>query len=148
MKTSHVLPERDKAPEPQSSSYPLTMTEKPLEPENPGASNLRPRQFTAEERLRMQAERAAKVAEWSKLTLRQTFADERWMRAHLSAAGMRFGSTVEPATEGRLRSKLRSAGVLSDRIRAAIGGDLDDFLRLNPGLPLWAAAIAAAWTDT
>lgn len=83
--------------------------------------------------------RQLKRAEWATLTLRQTWADESWMRAHLVAAGLRIKDNSEPATVPRLRSLLRRVGIQGPEFKAATGTDPEGFLSLNPGLPLWAA---------
>lgn len=86
-----------------------------------------------------------KRAEWAKLDLhaetrlRQTWADETFMRAHISAAGLRVSDNIEPATVTRLRSLLRRVGIQGPEIDASVGTDLVGFLKLNPLLPLWAA---------
>ena len=86
-----------------------------------------------------------KRAEWAKLDLhadtrlRQIWADETFMRAHISAAGLRVSDNIEPATVTRLRSLLRKVGIQGPEIGASVGTDLVGFLKLNPLLPLWAA---------
>lgn len=97
----------------------------------------RPR--SADELAAARAARAAKRLGWSKLGLRQQWADEAWMRAHLATAGVRAPDSGEPATANRLRLLLRRAGVGNDEARTAVGVDMDEYLSLNPGLPLWAA---------
>ena len=77
--------------------------------------------------------------EWATLTLRQQWADEAWMRAHLHEAGIRVTDSREPATVSRLRLKLGRAGITPSEAREAVGGTLAEYLRMNPGLPLWAA---------
>jgi len=81
----------------------------------------------------------AKLAQWSHLTLRQDFADEAWMRAHLRVAGVSVKYDVEPATVERLRALLRRACVSRLDAENAVGRDLSGFLAMNLGLPLWAA---------
>ena len=83
--------------------------------------------------------RRLKIAGWSDLKLRQTFADEAWMRDHIKAAGLRAPSQMEPATVPRLRSLLKRAKVAGPEINECIGTTLSGFLALNPLLPLWAA---------
>jgi hypothetical protein len=83
--------------------------------------------------------RQARVTEWASLNLRQQWADADHMRDHLSAAGVRIGSNLEPATAARMRSVLRGAGVLGVESYDALGCGLEKFLKLNPALPLWAA---------
>jgi hypothetical protein len=81
----------------------------------------------------------AKRAQWATLNLRQVWADAAFMRGHLSVAGLQVKSSTEPATVNRLKTKLRSIGVHSPEIQDAIGMPLMKFLKVNPGLPLWAA---------
>ncbi len=81
----------------------------------------------------------AKRAQWATLNLRQEWADAAFMRGHLSMAGLRVNVSTEPATVNRLKTKLRSIGVHSPEIQEAIGMPLAKFLKVNPGLPLWAA---------
>lgn len=76
---------------------------------------------------------------WAKLTLRQTWADEAFMRSHLRAAGIRIASALEPATQLRLRQLLRRAGVLGGEFIDSTGLSVSAFLCANPNLPLWAA---------
>lgn len=76
---------------------------------------------------------------WASLTLRQAWADEAYMRAHLRAARVRVGSDNEPATVPRIKAKLRAVGIHSPEIQDAIGMPLGRFLEVNPKLPLWAA---------
>jgi hypothetical protein len=83
--------------------------------------------------------RQAQIAEWATLTLRQHWADESFMRDHLRTAGVRIGSNLEPATVRRLRSVLRAAGLQGVETHDALGCSLNQFLKLNPELPLWAA---------
>ena len=61
------------------------------------------------------------------------------MRDHLRMAGLRVTVSAEPATVNRVKTKLRSIGVQSPEIQAAIGMPLSRWLTSNPGLPLWAA---------
>jgi len=98
----------------------------------------RPR--SADELAAARAAHAAKRLAWSNLALRQQWADEAWMRAHLATAGVRVPDSGEPATANRMRQLLRRAGgVRDEEARAAVGADMDEYLSLNPGLPLWAA---------
>ena len=83
--------------------------------------------------------RQLKTTSWSKLNLRQAFADETFMRNHIKAAGLRSPNCVEPATVSRLRSMLTRAKVTGPEITASVGTNLGGFLALNPLLPLWAA---------
>lgn len=81
----------------------------------------------------------AKREQWASLDLRQTWADEAFMRSHLKAAGLVVRNNAEPATASRLRSLLFKAGVMGPEARAALGKTLQEFLTANPKLPLWAA---------
>jgi hypothetical protein len=83
--------------------------------------------------------RHLKLTRWYSLNLRQTFADETFMRNHIKAAGLRSPNRVEPATVARLRSLLKRASVTGPEITASVGTTLGGFLALNPLLPLWAA---------
>ena len=100
---------------------------------------------TPEELAQARADYEAKKAEWAKLPLRQTFADESHMREHLRVAGVRIASNVEPATVARVRQLLRRVGLLGDVVNEALGMGrdgpigIDGYLQRNPGLPLWAA---------
>jgi hypothetical protein len=80
-----------------------------------------------------------KVESWKSLELRQTFADEDFMRSHIKAAGLRSPHNQEPATSGRLHQLLFKAGLRGMEVRDAIGTTLPKYLALNPSLPLWAA---------
>ena len=84
--------------------------------------------------------KAARRARWALLPLKQRFADELFMRGQLKAAGLRVTCSNEPTTVRRLKALLRRAGVHSHEVQDAVGTTLAGFLRLNPGLPLWAAA--------
>jgi hypothetical protein len=81
----------------------------------------------------------AKRAKWATLNLRQVWADAAYMRDHLSMAGLRVTVNTEPASVNRMKTKLRGVGVHSPEIQEAIGMPLAKFLKVNPGLPLWAA---------
>lgn len=81
----------------------------------------------------------AKRAVWSKLDLRQDWADEAFMRGHIKAAGLRAPDSMEPATVSRLRARLARAGVKAPEILVCLGTTLAGYLELNPKLPLWAA---------
>jgi hypothetical protein len=83
--------------------------------------------------------RAAQLAAWSKLDLRQTWRDERWMRAHLVRAGIRVASNLEPATPKRVRQLCRRAGITEREIQDAVGLNSEQYLKRNPRLPVWAA---------
>lgn len=102
-------------------------------------TNLPFRVFTADDREAGRNTRADKLAKWSTLDLRQDFADEIFMRNHIKAAGLRSPIRTEPATQPRLRSLLHHAGVIASEANEAVGTTLSGYLKLNPGLPLWAA---------
>lgn len=80
-----------------------------------------------------------KRRQWASLHLRQSWADEAFMRGHLKAAGLQVRHNGEPATVARLKTKLRAVGIHGPEIQDAIGLPLRSFLQVNPGLPLWAA---------
>ena len=101
--------------------------------------NLTGRVFTADELEAGRQTRASKLAKWAALDLRQDFADETFMRNHIKAAGLRAPIRTEPATQPRLRSLLHHAGVAASEANEAVGTTLSGYLKLNPGLPLWAA---------
>jgi hypothetical protein len=86
-----------------------------------------------------QAALQEKREQWATLNLRQHFADESFMRAHLKSAGLIVKSSAEPATVTRLKALLRKAGVNGPEIASSIGGSIAQYLGLNPMLPLWAA---------
>jgi hypothetical protein len=116
-----------------------------------------PHTFSASDSRALQARatavRAEKAQQWAELDLRQTFADEAFMRAHLRAAGLRINNSNEPATVPRLAVLLRRAGVEGQEVVQSIGpfwqtaagrsmgrdAVLFKFLTMNPRLPLWAA---------
>lgn len=83
--------------------------------------------------------RAEERERWSSLNLRQDFADEAFMRANLSAAGVRAPETAEPATPKRLVKFARRAGIRAQEFHDAVGMDAAGYLAKNPRLPLWAA---------
>lgn len=85
------------------------------------------------------AARAAKLAKWAKLDLRQEFADEIFMRNHIRAAGLRAPIRAEPATTSRLRTLLHRAGIHAPEANEAVGTTASGYLKLNLSLPLWAA---------
>jgi hypothetical protein len=85
------------------------------------------------------AARAAKLAKWAALDLRQSFVDETFMRNHIRAAGLRAPNRAEPATTPRLRTQLHRAGVHAQEANEAVGATLSNYLKLNLNLPLWAA---------
>lgn len=80
-----------------------------------------------------------KRRQWASLHLRQSWADEGFMRGHLKAAGIQVRHNGEPATVARLKTKLRAVGIHGSEIQDAIGMSLRRFLQVNAGLPLWAA---------
>jgi hypothetical protein len=82
---------------------------------------------------------AQRRAAWAKLSLRQDWADETFMRSHLRAAGVRIPDNTEPATSTRMKSILRKLWITSPQIIEAVGTSIAGYLTLNPGLPLWAA---------
>ena len=83
--------------------------------------------------------RAAKLAKWATLDLRQDFDDSAFMRNHIKAAGLRAPIWTEPASTPRLRILLHLAGVDAPEANEALGTTLSGYLKLNEGLPLWAA---------
>ena len=85
------------------------------------------------------AARAAKLAEWAALDLRQDFADETFMRNHIKAAGLRAPNRAEPATTSRLRTQLHRAGIHAPEANEGVGTTVSGYLKQNPRLPLWAA---------
>lgn len=99
-----------------------------------------PHTFRQEDSIKGYLSRCAKREEWAALELRQDWADEGFMRAHLQAAGIRIPDNNEPATPARLGTMLRRAGVLGQEAQEAVGTTLAGFLGLNPKLPLWAAS--------
>ena len=101
--------------------------------------NLPARVFTTDELEAGRQTRAAKLAKWAALDVRQDFADETFMRNHIKAAGLHAPIRTEPATQPRLRSLLHHAGVAASEANEAAGTTLSGYLKLNPGLPLWAA---------
>lgn len=81
----------------------------------------------------------AKREQWASLNLRQTWADEAFMRDHLRAAQLIVANNLEPATVNRLRSLLRRVGIHGPDVQDCVGTDLKGYLEKNPDLPLWAA---------
>lgn len=81
----------------------------------------------------------AKQVHWATLNLRQTWADSVFMKGHLRTAGLRVKYSAEPATVSRIKDRLKTIGKGSKETREAIGMPLAKFLKINPGLPLWAA---------
>ena len=77
--------------------------------------------------------------QWASLNLRQTWADEAFMRDHLRAARLIVANNLEPATVKRLRSLLRRAGLRESDVRDCVGTNLTGYLEKNQNLPLWAA---------
>lgn len=78
-------------------------------------------------------------AVWAALDLRQDWADAGWLRAHLTAAGLRVATSNEPATVARIKAKLRGVGIHSPEIQEAVGMTVARWLAVNPRLPLWVA---------
>ena len=95
--------------------------------------------FSAEDRIAGMALRQEKLAHWATLGTRQDFVDERFMRSILSAAKLVSPTRFEPATVSRLRSMLRKIDIQGVETKEAIGTSIEEFLVLNPNLPLWAA---------
>ena len=60
------------------------------------------------------------------------------MRGHLRVAGILVTVSVEPATEPRIKAKLRQVGVFGKEIKEATGMTVNEYLKSNPNLPLWA----------
>jgi hypothetical protein len=87
----------------------------------------------------MHEAKLSKRAGWATLDLRQNWADEAWLRAHLAAAGLRVTANNEPATVARLKTLLRRSGVESPEAQASVGMSLKRWLVANPRLPLWVA---------
>ncbi len=77
--------------------------------------------------------------QWASLNLRQTWADEAFMRDHLRAARLRVACNLEPATVKRLQSLLRRVGIYGPDVQDCLGTNLQGYLERNPDLPLWAA---------
>lgn len=123
-----------KGPQGIQAPTPLVPSGKPICGQRHRASNLAPIDSG-----KAHAAAKAKRAQWATLNLRQEWADAAFMRGHLSMAGLRVNVSMEPATVNRLKTKLRSIGVHSPEIQEAIGMPLAKFLKVNPGLPLWAA---------
>ena len=87
----------------------------------------------------MQEAQQTRRQAWAALPLRQDWADEGWLRAHLTVARLRVTVSGEPATVARMKAKLRSIGIHSPEVQEAVGMTLAGFLKANPRLPLWAA---------
>ena len=66
----------------------------------------------------------SKRIEWADLDLRQTWADESFMRSHIRASGMNSPSRNEAATVIRLPCLLRRAGVMGLETRTSLGTPL------------------------
>lgn len=122
----------------QSLLIPFPADSSRFSPQN-SRTKLPGRAFTADELEAGRHTRADKLAKWATLDLRQDFADEAFMRNHIKAAGLRAPVRTEPATQPRLRSLLHQAGVAAPEANEAVGTTLSGYLKLNPGLPLWAA---------
>lgn len=119
---------RSDAPTPSPISF------KPIEaPQEPG------RAAPALDHAAMLEARRAKLAVWATLDLRQDWSDAGWLRGHLAVAGLRVSVSNEPAGVARMKAKLRSTGVMSPEIQAAVGMTLEKYLKANPKLPLWVA---------
>ena len=95
--------------------------------------------FSAEQREAGKLVRLEKLALWATLDTRQAFVDERYMRSIVQAAGLNCPMRNEPASVARLRSLLRRIDIGGVETREAIGLSIEQFLVLNPNLPLWAA---------
>ena len=95
--------------------------------------------FSAEQREAGKIVRLEKLALWATLDTRQAFVDERYMRSIVQAAGLTCPTRNEPASVARLRSLLRRIDIGGAETREAIGTSIEQFLILNPNLPLWAA---------
>lgn len=95
--------------------------------------------FTPEQVEMGKQRRLVKIAGWEKLDTRQTFADARYMRGILRAAGARSPLRVEPASAQGLKLHLRRAGLQRADIIETVGCTVEVFLEKNPKLPLWAA---------
>ena len=113
---------------------PLPDLERPFRSHSTAAARL-----PAPDPLKARAAHEMKRQRWASLTLRQAWADEAYMRAHLRAARVRVGSDNEPATVPRIKAKLRAVGIHSPEIQDAIGMPLGRFLEVNAELPLCAA---------
>lgn len=80
-----------------------------------------------------------KRAEWKNLSLRQTWADEGFIRSYLRAVGLQVKYYFEPATAIRLKRLLRSVGVMGLETLESVGTSITGFLSMHPRLPLCAA---------
>lgn len=98
--------------------------------------------ITQEQREASVIAKAAKAAYWATLDLRQNFVDEKFMRGILRAANVRCSSSSEPASPMRIKTILRRTGMQKIDIVEAVGVSVEEFLLLNPNLPLWAALSA------
>lgn len=67
-----------------------------------------------------QESRAQKLALWASLYLRQTFADENYMRQVLSRNKVMAPIATEPATTKRIRQLLRRTGLDGTSIKEAV----------------------------
>jgi len=113
---------------------PLPTSERPFSARETAAARL-----PAPDHAKAYAAQQAKRQHWASLNLRQEWADTAFMRGHLKVAGVRVAASTEPATVSRIKAKLRAVGVQSSEVQEAIGMPLGRFLKVNPGLPLWAA---------
>ena len=126
----------------QATYPPATLLSPVLAPES---RPLTPPVATDADHARGRATQQAQRDEWQAIAsnpatrLRQRWADEAWMRAHLRAAGIYVADDREPASVKRLRKKLGQAGVTVTEAHEAIGVTLCKYLRINTRLPLWAA---------
>ena len=105
------------------------------------------RHFTPEDRAAARVATLAKQAAWAPLPLRQTWADEGWLRAHIAAAGLKAPDHNEPATTKRVTALLRKGGLTGLAIAEAVGSTVDQYLARNPNLPLWVAVASILEAD-
>jgi hypothetical protein len=96
-------------------------------------------ELTDDDRRRGRETRAKQLEAWSRLDLRQKWADETYMRSFLTKHGIRIPSDLEPATVPRIRTLLRRGGIAPKQAEQAVAGSLARYLQANPRLPLWAA---------
>lgn len=104
--------------------------------------------YTAAERLLFsqvgRESRAAKVAEWRKLDLRQDFIDHAFMRECAKQACIKLPTSIEPATRARLLKLCRRAGILQGEITMLTGCSVETFMAKNERWPLWALLCSIA----
>jgi hypothetical protein len=116
------------------ATYPLTAPGKPFgTPKTPASAPTGLDSYKAHVSIRERRQA------WTALNLRQEWADDSFMRGHLHMAGLRVKCNTEPATVKRIKAKLRSVGVDALEIKEAVGMPLARWLKVSPGLPLWAA---------